>query len=78
MRYSLLPMKHYSIEYSIIWIGPKIYSIMEEYEEDVGELFSKFKMKSGLKLIDFDLFLLSIEYLFVLGKIEIFGNGVKK
>lgn len=78
MKYSLLPKKHYSIENSIIWIGPKIYSIMEAHEEDIGELFVKFKNKTGLNLIDYDLFLLSLEYLFAIGKIEKFGNGVKK
>lgn len=76
----ILPQKHIKLSESIFAMGAIILSLLE-YQKSIGidELWEKLRSKNyNDKLIDnytFDKFIISLDYLFTIGTIDVNENG---
>ncbi|MCM3390670.1 hypothetical protein M3649_21545 [Ureibacillus chungkukjangi] len=76
----ILPQKHIKLSESIFALGAIILSLLE-YQNSIGidELWEKLRSKNhNEKIIDnysFDKFIISLDYLFTIGTIDVNENG---
>ncbi len=70
----ILPQKHVSISESMYGFGAELVGLVK-YEIGIEDLWKKYKDSNILYKHNFDMFILALDYLFIIGAINVNDRG---